>query len=199
MSEQDDDTWEQYGGTQQIAEELPKLDAGAALGYGLNLLGYIFVYHVFTGILLFVASLAVDYPGGVGRLAAGFLAVLSVLVYIAGTFGILYKIIADAVAVGTMNARAHEATLDMESTEGTEPSGSSGSVRYTGDPEVETAYDEDSKQLMVLIEHPGNADFVDVMVDGETCHTFGSPEPGDSVTVDKEPSESLEIKKRSYG
>jgi hypothetical protein len=66
------------------------------------------------------------------------------------------------------------------------------------EPDVRTAYEPEDQELFVMVEHPGDSDSLDVKIDGEVKHTFNSPEPGDSVSLEKSEEESVSIKKRKY-
>lgn len=64
--------------------------------------------------------------------------------------------------------------------------------------DVRTAYEPEDQELFVMVEHPGDSDSLDVKIDGQVRHTFNSPEPGDSISLEKSEEESVSIKKRKY-
>lgn len=66
-------------------------------------------------------------------------------------------------------------------------------------PKINTSYDSQRKELTVTVEHPADADYIDVQIGNEVEHTFRSPEPGDRATVKKEKETPVSIKKRQSG
>lgn len=72
--------------------------------YGFNLIIYILVIGIATGLGVLVGGALVSVDNVVVTLVGAFLALASVLGFYAGMMGILYKVIADGVAVGVTAA-----------------------------------------------------------------------------------------------
>jgi hypothetical protein len=67
-------------------------------------------------------------------------------------------------------------------------------VRDGGDgPDVnlEAVYDKENGEVTVRLNETGEADYLNVLVDGEVRHTFQSPSPGDEVTLKKGAGEEV--------
>ena len=116
---------------------------------------------------------------------------VGILVSTAGFFGIFYKVISDAVYTGLRNAGASDLAEVSE--------GSRTRREDPGELDLSSTYDEENEVLKVTVNNPGGADYLDIIVDGEVRETLRSPEPGEETTVDKKPSESIEVKRREYG
>lgn len=160
-----------------------------AIQYGISLLIYIVMYGLLAGVFLW---------GGIfftarGNTGIAFISTfIGVILSIAGFIGIFYKVIADGVYTAIRNAGVADDAVVASSPE-------SGGATSTGELNVSSSYDEANEELRVTVDNPGGARFLDILVDGEKRETLSSPESGDSVTVSKKPSESVELKRRSYG
>lgn len=68
-----------------------------------------------------------------------------------------------------------------------------GGVRDDGDGEtnVEAKYDEENEEVTVRVVRVGEADYLNVLVDGEVRHTFQSPEDGDEVSLKASPDADI--------
>jgi len=165
----------------------PWVKHSEAIRYGMGLLVYIFMYGLLAGVFFW---------GGIYLYADGSFMLGSVAYFIgalfslAGFLGIFYKVIADGVYTGIRNAG--NADREIVESETTEQEGN-------GELELTTSYDDENGRMKLTVENSGGADFLDIVVDGEVRETLSSPKLGDEVVVDKKPSESVEVTRRSYG
>jgi len=159
-----------------------------AIQYGISLLIYIVMYGLLAGVFLWGGV----YLAARGNTGIAFISTfIGVILSIAGFIGIFYKVIADGVYTAIRNAGvADEPAVASEGDTGT---------ASTGELNVSSSYDEANEELNVIVDNPGGARFLDILVGGEKRKTLSSPEAGDSVTVSKKPSESVEVKRRNYG
>jgi DNA-binding transcriptional ArsR family regulator len=60
-----------------------------------------------------------------------------------------------------------------------------------GETSVEAEYDEENEEVTVRVVRAGEADYLNVLVDGEVRHTFQSPGDGDEVSIKADPDADL--------
>lgn len=93
---------------------MPAVNAADAIAYGFRIIGYFIIVAVVGFVVMLIGGGFLGASGGGpmgggpnigGMLFGGIIFLVGILVFYAGTFGVLYKVIADGVKAGVEAAR----------------------------------------------------------------------------------------------